>query len=109
MFDDTKGIIKICKSKKDRQHNGQKKKNRQHNGQKKNDKRISNGLQDITQKTKDRATRTLLSSCSTCGTRRGTLVTNPTIWTIGTKGIRYARYSTNIYLILFPFVKLRSR
>ena len=31
---------------------------RQHNVWKKNDKRISNGLQDITQKTKDRATRT---------------------------------------------------
>ena len=54
-------------------------------------KRISNGLQDITQKTKDRATGTPLSSCSKCGARRVTLVTNLTIWTIGTKGIRYAR------------------
>ena len=34
-FEDTKGIIRIRKSKKNRQHNGQKKKNRQHNGQKK--------------------------------------------------------------------------
>ena len=33
-FDDTNGIIRIRKSKKDRQHNGQKKKDRQHNGQK---------------------------------------------------------------------------
>jgi hypothetical protein len=39
-FEDTKGVIRICKSKKDRQHNGQKiricksKKDRQHNGQK---------------------------------------------------------------------------
>ena len=48
--------------KKDRQHNGQKKKDRQHNGQKKKDKRINNDLQNITYKTKDRATRTPLKS-----------------------------------------------
>ena len=34
-FDDTKEVIRIRKSKKDRQHNGQKKKGRQHNSQKK--------------------------------------------------------------------------
>ena len=34
-IEDTKWVIKIRKSKKNRQHNGQKKKNRQHNGQKK--------------------------------------------------------------------------
>jgi hypothetical protein len=33
-FEDTKGVIRIRISKKNRQHNGQKKKNRQHNGQK---------------------------------------------------------------------------
>jgi hypothetical protein len=27
-FEDTKGVIRICKSKKDRQHNGQKEKNK---------------------------------------------------------------------------------
>ena len=27
-FEDTKGVIRICKSKKDRQHNGQKKKDK---------------------------------------------------------------------------------
>jgi TRAF3-interacting protein 1 len=43
-----KGVIRIRKSKKDRQHNGQKKKDRQHNGQKKKD-RQHNG-----QKKKDR-------------------------------------------------------
>jgi cation transport ATPase len=47
-FGDTKGVIKIRKSKKDRQHNGKKKKDRQHNGQKKKD-RQHNG-----QKKKDR-------------------------------------------------------
>jgi len=36
-FEDTKGVIRICKSKKDNQHNGQKKKDNQHNGQKKKD------------------------------------------------------------------------
>ena len=37
---DTKGVIRIRKSKKERQHNdhGQQKKERQHNGRKKNDK-----------------------------------------------------------------------
>jgi hypothetical protein len=44
-FEDTKGVIRIRKSKKNRQHNGQKKK----------DKRTNNDLQNITQKTKDRA------------------------------------------------------
>ena len=34
-FEYTKGVIRIRKPKKDRQHNGQKKKDRQHNGQKK--------------------------------------------------------------------------
>jgi len=45
-IEDTKGVIRICKSKKDRQHNGQKKK----------DKRTNNDLQNITHKTKDRVT-----------------------------------------------------
>ena len=57
---------------------------RQYNGQK---KRLNNDLQDTIQKSKDRATRTPLRtgdelmcsrsvsrSCSTCGTRRVTLV-----------------------------------
>jgi hypothetical protein len=41
-FEDTTGVIRIRKSKKDRQHNGQKKK----------DKRTNNDLQNTTQKTK---------------------------------------------------------
>ena len=45
-FENTKGVIRIRKSKKDRQHNGQKKK----------DKRTNNDLQKHTHKTKDRAT-----------------------------------------------------
>ena len=35
-FEDTKEVIRIRISKKDRQHKGQKKKDRQHNGQKDN-------------------------------------------------------------------------
>jgi len=46
-FEDTKGVIRIRKSKKDRQHNGQLKKDRQHNGQQKKDKRTNNNLQNI--------------------------------------------------------------
>ena len=50
-FEDTKGVIRIHKSKKDRQHNGQKKKY----------KRTNNDLQN-THKTKDRITRTSLKT-----------------------------------------------
>ena len=46
-FEDTKGVTRIRKSKKDIQHNGQKKKDRQYNGQKKKDKRTNNDLQNI--------------------------------------------------------------
>jgi len=45
-FEDTKGVIRRRKSKKDRQHNGKK------------DKRTNNNLHSITHKTKDRVTRT---------------------------------------------------
>ena len=46
-FEDTKGVIRIRISKKNRQHNGQKKKY----------KSTNNDLQNITHKTKDRVTR----------------------------------------------------
>jgi hypothetical protein len=46
-FEDTKGVIRIHKSKKNRQHNGQKRKY----------KRTNNDIQNTTQKTKDRVTR----------------------------------------------------
>jgi hypothetical protein len=49
-FENTKGVIRNCKSK-NRQRNSQKKKT---------DKKINNELQNIAQKTKDRATPTLL-------------------------------------------------
>ena len=74
-------IIKIRKSK-----------DRQRNGQKKTDKRTNNDLQNTTQKTSIRATRTPLktggelrcsgrvgSSCSTSDSRRVTLVTKPVV------------------------------
>ena len=48
MFDDVKGVIRICKWKKDRQHNDQKKK----------DKRTSNNPQNIQIKLKDRLIQT---------------------------------------------------
>jgi hypothetical protein len=44
--DDMKGVIRICKSKKDRQHNGKQKK----------DKRTNSDLQNTAQKTTDRVT-----------------------------------------------------
>ena len=81
-FEDTKGVIRIRKLKKDRQYSGQKKK----------DNRTNNDLQSATQKTNDWATRALLktrgelrwsrrvsSSCSISGTRHATLVTNSVI------------------------------
>jgi len=66
-LEDTKRVIRIHKSKKNRQLNGLKKK----------DKRRNNDLQNTTQKTKDRATQTPLKrSCSTSGASHVTLVTN---------------------------------
>ena len=55
-FEDTKGVIRIRKSKKNRQHNGQKKK----------DKRTNNDLQNITQKTKDRAIKVITKLPKCC-------------------------------------------
>jgi len=68
------------------------KKDRQHNDQKKKDIRTNNDLQNITHNTKDgvtriplkpggelRCTRKVGSSCSSSGTRRVNLVTNPVI------------------------------
>ena len=76
-----KGVIRIRKSKV-----------RQHNGQNEKDKRTKNDLQNIAHKIKDRVTRTptktrdelrwswrVSSSCSTSGTRRVNLLTNPMI------------------------------
>jgi len=51
-IEDTEGVIRIQKSKKDRQHNDQKKKN----------KRTNNDLENTTHKTEDRATRTPLKT-----------------------------------------------
>ena len=51
-FEDTEGVIRIRKSKKNRQHNGQKKKY----------KRTNNDLQDMHIQTKDRVTRTPLKT-----------------------------------------------
>jgi hypothetical protein len=81
-FEDTKGVIRIHTTKKNRQHNGQQKK----------DKRTNNDLQNIIHKTQDRVPRNSLkpggelrcsgrvsSSCSTSGTRHVNLVTNPVI------------------------------
>jgi hypothetical protein len=78
-FEDTKGAIRIRIWKKNRQHNNQKKKDKQRSTK-------------HTYKTKDRVTRTPLktgaelmysgrvsSSCSTSGTRRANIVTNPII------------------------------
>ena len=82
LLEDSKGVFRICISKKDRQHNGQKKMY----------KRTNNDLQNTTQKTTDRATGTPLksvgqlscswrisSSCSTCGARNLTLVTDSVV------------------------------
>ena len=72
VVEDTKGIIIIRASKKDRQHNGQNKKDRQHNGQNKKDRQhnsqnkkdkwTNNDLQNTTQETKDQETRIPLNT-----------------------------------------------
>ena len=79
-FKETKGVIRIRKSKRDRQNNGKKKKEQK-------DKQRST---KTTQNTKDRGTRTALniggelrcpgrigSSLSTSDTRRVNIITNP--------------------------------
>jgi hypothetical protein len=69
-FEDTKGVIRIRNSK-----------DRKHNGQKKKDKRTNNNLQNITQKTKYRVTRTPLKTggeqMNKCSFYRATLLTFP--------------------------------
>ena len=52
MFEDTKWVIRIRKSKKDRQKNDQKKK----------EQKTNNDLQNTTQKTKERAARTPINT-----------------------------------------------
>ena len=56
-FEDTKEVIRIRKSKKDRHHNDQMKK----------DKRTNNNLENTAQKPKYRATRTILKTGSENG------------------------------------------
>ena len=77
-----KGVIKIRKSKKDRQHNGQKKK-RQEDKQRFPIHYTENLRSSNTNSTKIRCeiicSRRVGTSCSTSGTRRVTLVTNPII------------------------------
>ena len=74
-FKDTKGVIRIRKSKKERHDNGQKTK----------DKRTNNDLENIIHKTKDRETHTpqssgmVSSSCFTTVTCRVTLAAIPVI------------------------------
>ena len=72
-FQDTKGVFRIRKSKKDNQHNGLKKKN----------KRTNNDLQNIHIKLKTgvelRCSGRVRSSCSTSCTRHVNLVTNSVI------------------------------
>jgi hypothetical protein len=71
--EDTKEVIIIRKSKKDRQHNGQMKKG----------KKINNDLQNkhiqLKNNTNPAKTGRVSSSCTTSGTHRINLVTNPVI------------------------------
>ena len=73
VFEDSKVVIRIRKSKKDRSHNGQKKKY----------KRTNNDLQNIQIKLKTggefRCSEEVSRSCSTSDTRRANLLTNSVI------------------------------
>jgi hypothetical protein len=60
-FEDTKVVIRIRKSRRNRKHNGEMEK----------DKRTNNDLQNTTQKTKDRATGTPLRSGVKLGAPEG--------------------------------------
>ena len=97
-FENTKGVIRIHISKKNRQHNGQKKKDKQRSTK-------------HTYKTKDRVTRTPLktgvelrcsgrvgSFCSTCGTRRVNLVKTYTLeCTYCAVGIRSLSHMSDVF------------
>jgi len=71
MFEDTKGKIRSCKSKKDRQYNDQNKRN----------KRTNNDVRNTTQKTKDRETRTSLKPWANTWLIRAKLCRN-NIWNV---------------------------
>ena len=68
-FEDTKGVIRSRKSKKDKQHNGQKKK----------DKRTNNTIQNTKNWDELRCSGKVNTSYFTNGARRVALVTNPVI------------------------------
>jgi len=68
-FEDSKVVIRIRKSKKDRQHNGHNKK----------DKGTNSDLQKATQRTKDRALRTSLETGKNMGVPEGETVPVPLV------------------------------
>ena len=70
-FEDTKVVIRIRKSKKNRQHKGQKKK----------DKGANNNVQSITHKSKDRVTWTPLKTGVNAGAPEGKAVPAPHVAT----------------------------
>jgi hypothetical protein len=85
-FEDSKGVIRICISKKNRQHNGKKTEEQTTQWIKEKEKKDKQRSTKHTHKTNDRVTRTpqklgvysgrVSSSCPTSGTRRVNQVTN---------------------------------
>jgi hypothetical protein len=82
--EDTKEVIRIRKSKKDRQHNGQKKKDKKTNNDLQNKHiqlmiQLKNNTNLVKTGDELRCSGRVGSSCTTSGTRRVNLVTNPVI------------------------------
>jgi hypothetical protein len=94
-FEDTKGVIRIPNSKKNRQHNGQKKKY----------KRTNNDLQNIHIKQKIeyelKCSGRVSSSCSTSGTRHVNLITNPVSWMRKGSGSVYNEWNISFVTQIF--------
>jgi len=64
-------LLSNCANNKNSFYSEKKKKGRQYDGQKKKNKRTNNNLQNITQKTKDRATQTSLKTGVNSGAPEG--------------------------------------
>ena len=88
-FEDTKGVIRSCKSKENRQYNGQKKKYKLTNDDLQNTTQTSKGSATVPLKPwgELRHSRRVSSSCSTSDTCCVTVVTNPVIiWYVTNEG-----------------------
>ena len=90
MFENTKGVIRIRKSKKDRQHNDQKKKDKQRSTK-------------HTYETKDRVTRTQIKTGMSSGAPKGLAVPAPLVTPVPTERLYICVLGTSILSLFLRF------